>query len=318
MLQNFQQFADQATLVDLSVPFLMTIWNHLEDDLLRAGINSVMSNNPRALCRVSSALQRILKPGFKPGETGYAPEGIIPVLGSFNECLNLSNMAQMLDRRLEFFLRVRSTESEFCGGEWGVEAICQKLNHLPMLDLAGLYFSDCPDYVQTGFFRRMLQEAHAPAPQMIMSLTGARQSGKDFRFFTHWENLALEPGIESCLPFEIGFWAFPVKKGADYQIFQADLGSLNGLRKEFPAQIAEQEARITEVWADRSEFVIAGQFAGPFPVRGYLTGGASHNPLDLRNWDKKDLQTIIASLNSCPVYLQKADQTIELMQNLAN
>lgn len=304
----------RAPYVDLSVPLIVAIWPYLEDDLLRAGISGVLSADPRALCKVSGSLQRFLKPGFKPGESGYAPEGIIPVLGSFADCLSLSNMAQMLDQRLTFLLRVRSGESDFAGGDWGIESICQRLGNLPMIDLGGLFLHKCPDIEQQGYLRRLLHQAQAGNSQMLLPLAAADHNAREFRRFTLWENLALGQDEGGCMPFELGFWAFPVSRGADYQVFQADLGRLHGLRKDFPAQIAGKTARIIELWPDSCEFIVSGHYSGPFPACGYLTGGLEHNPVDLRQWEKSDLQTIIGSLDFCPVYLKKDGKTVEIFQ----
>ncbi len=314
LLQNFQRHSEQAPYVDLSVPFIVAIWSHLEDDLLRAGIAGVLGADPRALCKVSGSLLRFLKPGYKPGESGYASEGIIPVLGSFSDCLSLSNMAQMLDKRLTFLLRVRSGESEFAGGDWGIESICQRLGNLPMLDLGGLFLNKCPDIEQQAYLRRLLHQAHAESTQMLLPLASADHNAREFRRFTLWENLALGQEDEGCMPFELGFWAFPVSNGSDYQIFQTDLGRLHGLRKDFPAQIAGKTARIIEVWPDSCELIVSGHYSGPFPARGYLTGGLEHNPIDLRQWDKSDLQNIMGNLSFCPVYLQKAGKILEIFQ----
>lgn len=311
LLSNIRAHRQRARLLDITAPFLFKIWAHLEDDLLRAGIEGVLSDDPVALLTIGPSLKRILKPGFKSGEIGYAREGLLPVLGSFSECLSLSNMAQMLDQRLRFFLRVRSTVGEYGAGDWGLDSICEQMNSLPMLDLAGFYLHKQLKTVETGILRRHLRQLGSEQAIIMQPLTVSTTENKEFRPYISWESVALENESQGCFPIEIGFWAFPVHSGTDFQIFQADLGRLHGLPESFPAQIAGQTARILDIRPECSEFIIEGHFHGPYPVRGCLTGGNPHEPIDLRQWQIADLKNLLGHLKNCPVYLQKQGKIIE-------
>ena len=313
LFENITRHAAQAPLFDFTVPFLAAIWPHIEEDMLRSGIEGVLSLNPRDLITASPSLQRILKPGFKPGEAGYAPEGLIPVLSSFSECLSLSNMAQMCDKRLSFLLLVRSTDTEFGSGDWGLSSICEKIVNLPMLDLHGFYLRRPPAANETGVLRKLMHQAEADQGMFVAPLSEESRGIKNCKPFIAWETLALEENSKGCFPVEIGFWAFPLHSAPDYQIFQADLGRLHGLPADFPVQIGGRPAKVVNVQPETSEYIIDGHFPGPFPVQSHLTGGAQHEPIDLRLWQKADLQNFLGHIKNCPVYLQKSDGLLELL-----
>lgn len=313
LLDNIGHHAAHSPLFDLTVPFLATIWPQIEEDMLRAGIEGVLSANPQDLTVVTPALQRIIKPGFKPGEAGYAHEGFIPVLSSFADCLSLSNMAQMLDKRLSFFLLVRSTDAEFGAGDWGVNSICEKIVNLPMIDLHGFYLRRQPAANETAMLRKLLHQAEADNGIFLVPLSEENRNIKNCKSFISWETLALEEESKGCFPVEIGFWAFPLHSAPDYQIFQADLGRLHGLPADFPVQIGGRPAKVINIQPETSEYIIDGHFPGPFPVKSHLTGGTPHEPIDLRLWARTDLQNLLGHIQSCPVYLQKSDSLIELL-----
>lgn len=313
LLNNIASHCHDARLIDLTVPFLLKIWSRIEDDLLRAGIDGVLSSDPQALLNVSPSLQRILRPGFRPGETGYAREGLLPVLGSWSECLNLSNTAQIHDQRLPFLLRARSRIGEYGAGDWGLESICEQLHNVPMIDLLGFYTLRQPDPGETAILRRILRRLEAENAMLCLPLASVNSDFKEFRPFLTWETVAIERDGPGCFPVEIGFWAFPVHSGPDYQVFQADIGRLHGLPAgEFPAKIGGYNARISDIQPTHSEFVVEDHLPGPFPAAGFLTGGDAHEPVDLRLWKATDLKNLLAHLDHCPLYLQKDKQIIEI------
>ncbi len=297
-------------MLDLGLPFLPAIWQYLEEDFLRLGINGVLGNDPNMLCQTGKNMLRILRPGFRPEFSGYAREGLIPVLGSFAECLGLSNLAQMSDQRLSFLLRARSAEPEFGAGDWGLESLCQRLYSLPMLDLHGFYVNYRLDDAETAYLKNLLQRVGGGSIFLPTAFLNHNTPG--FRSFITSEYLSLHEGCKGNFPLEIGFWAFPLKRGPDYMIFHADLGRLHGLQHNFPVQVGGKNARVLALYQEHCELVIDGSLNGPYPVKGFLSGGASHDPVDIRLWNKDDLISLLAHWHDNPVYLATDKKVIEV------
>ena len=313
LLGNIARHCQNARLLDLSLPFMRRIYKTAEEDLVRSGINGVLCSDPRTLLNVSGSMQRILIPGFSPAETGYVREGLLPVLSSFSECLNLSNMAQSLDQRLPFLLRARSRFGEFGAGDWGLDSICEKLPNVPMIDLHGFFLTRPVDESEISSFKRQLRRLESPASMLLIPLAMLENNALKFNPFIEWESVGLEKNSSGSFPVEIGFWAFPIKTGPDYQVFQADLGSASGLPSgDFPAIIGGHNARMQKMQINCCEFVVDRQLPGPFPLAGFLTGGNLHTPVDLRQWQQADLQSLLAHLNNCPVFLQTGNAIVEL------
>ncbi len=313
LLSNIAGVSQKASLLDMAMPFLHKIWSHIEDDLIRLGIKGVLSNNPQTLLAVSGALQKILRPNYRPGEAGYAHEGLLPVLGSYSDCLNLSNIAQNHDCRIPFLLRSRARSGEYGAGDWGLDSICEQLQNVPMIDLHGFYFLRQPEPSETSPLRRYLRRLEAHTQMFVMPISVMNSDFKEASPFIDWETVALENAGPGCFPVEAGFWAYPVHAGSDYQIFQADLGSLQGLPYgEFPVQIGGISARLHSLQPEYSEFVVDGQLPGPFPVAGFLTGGRADEPVDLHQWKPTELKSLLAHFDNCPVYLQKNGRTFEI------
>ncbi|HNX74637.1 MAG TPA: hypothetical protein PLM07_09110 [Candidatus Rifleibacterium sp.] len=313
LLGNIARHCQNARLLDLSLPFMRRTYKTAEEDLVRSGINGVLCSDPRTLLSVSASMQRILRPGFSQAETGYAREGLLPVLSSFSECLNLSNLAQSLDQRLPFLVRARSRFGEFGSGDWGLDSICEKLPNVPMIDLHGFFLTRPVDESEVSSFKRQLRRLESPASMLLLPLALTENGTSGLNPFIEWESVGLEKSSNGSFPLEIGFWAFPIKTGPDYQIFQADLGSASGLPSgAFPAMIGGHNARMQNMQINCCEFVVERHLPGPFPVAGFLTGGDLHAPVDLRQWQQTDLQSLLAHLNNCPVFLQTGNDIVEL------
>lgn len=303
LLDNINRVAERSSLIDISVPVIQRIWHHIEDDLLRSGINGVISNAPEALSRVSGQFIRILKPGFRNCETGYAGNDIIPVLSTFADCLALSNMAQMLDRRLTFLLRARSLSPEFAAGEHGLEDICNRAKQLPLIDFKGFFLQKPPEASETASLKGIAARCFSTECRLICP--GST--------YSKWENLALVENAAGIFPLEIGAWAFPVESGSDYQTFQIDLGYSHGLPAAFPARVAGFEARVVETGEDYTELLINGHFQGPYPARCYLAGGSTHDPVDLQSWKISDLRNFLTHEQGFPIYLEKNRTILEVL-----
>lgn len=313
LLSNIAAHLAKAPLLDVGLPFLQKIWPHLEDDLIRNGLTGVLSSSPTFLLNVSPALQRILRPGYRPPETGYAREGLLPVLGSFADCLNLSNMAQMLDRRLTFLLRVRARSGEFGAGDWGLDTICEQLANIPMIDITGFFLLRQPEKSEIYTLRRHLRRLESPRSDLVVPLSLIVSDHAEYRTFISNEVLGLAGG-SGCFPVETGFWAFPVRSGRDYQLYQVDLGAMHGLpAREFPACIGGNPARQVNLQPGFCEFIVDSHLPGPFPVAGYLTGGPAHAPVDLRAWKPAELLNLIGHMQHCPIYLQTGDGLLEML-----
>ncbi|MDD3148502.1 MAG: hypothetical protein PHD82_14510, partial [Candidatus Riflebacteria bacterium] len=169
-----------------------------------------------------------------------------------------------------------------------------------------------PESGEISTMRRILRRLENSEPLLLVPLSCTSGDCHELRPFITWEPFALEGNAPGCFPVETGFWAFPVKTGSDYQIFQADIGMLHGLpNHDFPVKIAGRNARVCNLHTDFCEFLVNGHLPGPFPVMGFLTGGDTHAPVDLQNWKPADLKNLLAHLDHCPLYLQKNNQIIE-------
>ncbi len=313
LLANIAACCHAARYIDLSLPLLQKIWSLIEDDLLRAGISGALCNTPRPLLEISSSMQRILRPGYRPSETGYVREGLLPVISSFSECLSLSNMAQTYDQRLNFLLRVRSRAGEYGSGDWGLDTILEQLANVPMIDMHGFFMQRQPGVNETSSLKRHLRKLEATGSLILLPLASSLSDQEGLTPFIEWETVSLDEKRSGTFPVEIGFWAFPVHTGRDHQIFQTDIGSLDGLPTgDFPAQICGKKAGIVEMHPDRCEFVVEELLHGPFPVKGFLTGGSLHEPLDLRQWKLADLRSLLAHLSRFPIFVRKNGRCIEL------
>lgn len=312
-MSNIQRNALNAELVDLSPPLFRQIWPYIEEDVLRAGIKGVISATTPILLSAGAGFEKILKPGSRQSDKGYARTGIVPVVSSIAECLALSNLAQSLDQRMTFLVHVRSCDSDIPSGDWNLESICEKLPTLPMIDLAGFYLRFVPQARILGYFRRLLHSAEAVAQRIICPGSASSEKIDGISYYSLWENLAIGVDAVGCFPLEIGCWAYPVRTSSDYQVLQADIGMLHGLPLSFPVLVGGEPARIDRIDTDFCEFIVDKPLAGPFPVRALLTGGSAHQSVELREWRIEDLKNLLGRLDNCPIYLQKKAQLIEIM-----
>lgn len=312
-MDNINRAAAKSVFIDISIPIIQRIWHHIEDDLLRSGINGVISDSPGALSRVSGQFIRILKPGFRNCETGYAGSEIIPVLSTFADCLALSNMAQMLDRRLAFLLRARDLSLEFAAGEHGLEDICNRSKQLPLVDFNGFFLQKPPKVSEVTPLKSVAARCFNSDCRLICPGSNFKGSNKDCCTYSKWENLALVDNSEGIFPLEIGTWAFPVESGADYQTYQIDLGLSHGLPAAFPARIGGFEARVVETFENFTELIINGHFQGPYPARCYLAGGSTHDPVDLHSWKISELRNFLTHEQGFPVYLENNQTLLEFL-----
>ncbi|EKD84478.1 MAG: hypothetical protein ACD_39C00026G0005 [uncultured bacterium] len=312
-ISNVVRVAQRAEIMDLSLPLFRQIWPHIEEDVLRAGIKGIISASTPTLLAAGEGLERVLKPGSRQGDKGYARAGIVPVVSSISECLALSNLAQSLDQRLAFLINVRSTDSDTPSGDWSLEGICEKVPALPMIDLTGFYLRFSPPARLLGYFKRLLYAADAVAQRIICPPGNFSEKLEGVSYYSMWENLAIDADSSSCFPLEIGCWAYPVRTGSDFQVFQADIGRLHGLPEEFPVIIDGEPARIEKVDTDYCEFVTDKPFAGPFPIKALITGGSAYQSVELRDWRVEDLKNLLGHLENCPIYLQKKTRLVEIL-----
>lgn len=313
LIANIAQVASSAEIIDLGLPLLRQIWPYIEEDVLRIGIKGLVSQETQVLLSADHAFTRILKPGFQPGDKGYARAGIFPVLSSLQECLALSNLAQGLDQRLPFLVHVRSCDSDTPSGDWNLESICEKIPSLPMVDLAGFYMRFSPQERLLGYFRRLLHNAEAAAYNIICPISLEIAAFDEVSCYFCWESLAMKTDSSACFPLEIGCWAYPVGSGSDYQIFQADIGRLHGLPAKFPILIAGEKAELEKLEDDFCEFVVRKQMTGPFPVQALLTGGSALQAIELPDWQPDDLRNLLLHLGDCPIYLQQKTGMLEIL-----
>lgn len=313
LMSNIVQVAQSASIIDLGLPMLRQLWPYIEEDILRAGINGLASTDTETLICADASFERILKPGSRQSDKGYARAGIVPVMSSVSECLALSNLAQSLDQRLPFLIHVRSSESDSPSGDWNLESICEKVPSLPMIDLAGFYLRFTPAARLIGYFRRLLHNSEAIARKIICPLDSESEKIEGITCYSLWENLAIAVGATTCFPVEIGCWAYPVRTGSDFQIFQADIGRLHGLPEKFPVLIGNQKAEIERIADDFCEFIIRSPLAGPFPEKALLTGGSALSAVEMSEWKPEALQNLLLHLSDCPIYLQQNSRIIEIM-----
>lgn len=313
LLSNVVQAAQRAEIIDLSLPLFRQLWPYIEEDVVRAGIKGVTGSSIPVLLSASNELERILKPASRQSDKGYARAGIVPVLSSVSECLALSNLAQGLDQRMPFLIHVRSTDSDAPSGDWSLESICEKVPTLPMIDLSGFYLRFSPAARLIGYFKRLLHTAEAVNQRIICPASASGEMLAGVSYCSMWENLAIDSSKSACFPLEIGCWAYPVRTGADYQVFQADIGRLHGLPEDFPAIIEGEPAKLQKIATDYCEFVTQRPLEGPFPARVLLTGGSAYQSIELREWRVEDLKNLLGHLENCPIYLQKKERLIEII-----
>ncbi len=313
LLENILIHAADSDCLDLCAPFYKRIWSYLEDDIIRSGIKSLISVDPELLLTASSSLKKILGPGVSPGAHGYAKESLIPVLGSFSDCLSLSNMAQMHDCRMPFMLRFRSSTIEAVQSDDILEGICERLPTLPMLDLCG-FFSHYPVRTEEISALRGNLAHYGLDKKTFYSAAGeSGEKSHNVSRYINWQAFALGKNKNGVFPCEIGFWATPVKSGMDYQLFLVDMGLAHGLCNDFPATIGGYDAKVVEVFERHCEMIIQGNHQGPWPVKGFLTGGPAHKCVALERWKESDLRNLLIHLGPCPVYLEKNARIIEIL-----
>lgn len=313
LMSNVVQVAQQAEIIDLGLPVLRQIWPYIEEDMLRAGITGIACSETPVLLEADSVFERLLKPGSRQTDKGYACAGIVPVMSSVSECLALSNLAQSLDERLPFLVHVRSSDSDSPSGDWSLESICEKIPSLPMIDLAGFYLKFAPAARLLGYFRRLLHNAEAVTQKIICPIMHDSDDIEGLTHYSLWENLAIESKDSACFPLEIGCWAYPVRTASHYQIFQADIGRVHGLPEVFPVIVGGEPAGIETVGDDFCEFIVKKPVAGPFPVKAIITGGSALQSVDMQDWHPEDLKNLLRHLTNCPIYLQQRTRLIEIM-----
>ena len=313
LMSNIIQVAQVASIIDLGLPVLRQLWPFIEEDALRAGIRGITCAETETLLCADTSLERILKPGSSLSDKGYARAGIVPVISSISECLALSNLAQSYDQRLPFLVHVRSSESDSPSGDWSLESICEKIPSLPMIDLIGFYLKFTPPARLLGYFRRLLHNSEAIAQKIICPASPACENLEGVTCYSLWENMSIGSEDISCFPIEIGCWAYPVRSGSDFQVFQADIGRLHGLPERFPVIVGNETAEITKVCDDFCELLIRRPLAGPFPEKALITGGSELAAVEMSEWQIDDLRTLLLQLSNCPIYLQQKNSTIEIM-----
>jgi len=311
LMSNIIQTAQKAAIIDLDLPMLRQLWPYIEEDMLRAGIQGLACADTDTLLCADTTLERILKPASRQSDKGYARAGIVPVMSSVSECLALSNLAQSLDQRMPFLVHVRSPESDSPGGDWNLESICEKVPSLPMIDLAGFYLRFTPPERLLGYFRRLLHNAEAIARRIICPLNAGAERLEGVTCYSLWENLAT--GNNTCFPVEIGCWAYPVRVGNDFQIFQADIGRRQGLPEKFPVIVGGEIGEVSEISDDFCEFIVRRPLDGPFPEKALLTGGPAFAPVEMSEWQTGDLRNLLLHLSGCPIYLQQKNRIIEIL-----
>ncbi len=313
LIGNIIRAAQTASIIDLGLPMLRQLWPHIEEDILRVGIQGLTCSDTETLLGADASFERILKPGSSQGDKGYARAGIVPVISSVSECLALSNLAQGIDQRLTFLVQVRSADSDSPSGDWNLENICEKVPSLPMIDLAGFYLKFTPSARLLGYFRRLLHNAEAIAQRIICPAAPGSENLEGVTCYSLWENLALDTGAKTCFPVEIGCWAYPIRTGNDFQVFQADIGRLHGLPEKFPIIIGGEAAQIEKISDDFCEFSIHRPLSGPFPEKALITGGSALAAVEMAEWHPEDLRNLLLHISDCPIYLQKKTCIIEIM-----
>lgn len=295
ILENIRRHCNKAPMINLFGPFLCKIWKSIEDDLLRFGIKGILCSNSSVLSQIDAKITKILLPGFSIDELGCAQSGILPVIDSMSALCALSNIAQMYDKRLYFLFRIRSLPNMLYCDQHYCESLFNGANVLPMISAAGVYSDFGISNTDLPLLRRMLYECENSADLPIYtSLSAYDPQVAQITPFINYESVALCTNITGAFPCEISFTAHLIGEKYGHQLFRADIGLKDGLPPVFPIRVDNNEAKVVTVEPDHFIFKIADHYEGPQPITGYLTGGSPLNPVDLSQWDTKDLITILS------------------------
>ncbi len=293
LLENIRINLDKSRALTLFGPYLTNYWFDIESELISYGIKTVLSSNPQLLEGIHPSLTRVLKPPFPQESLGSAIRGVIPVINSFNECAALSNLAQMYNKRLSYFFRVATYPNQISSYIIELERVLSIIKDLPLISLTGIY----ADFGITNYDYKMLKqrlhslglETDLKLYQPILDL----ENSEAISFMTY-EPMALGKGLRGVFPYEISFQAQPIGEKNNKPIYHVDAGLAQGLPSSFPISVPHHKATLLEVESEHFLFKLEDVHQGPFPIRGYLTGGDLFNPVDISEWKKKHL---IALLN---------------------
>lgn len=295
ILDNIRTHLGRAQALAILGPYLKHQWFDIEETLITYGIDGVLSNDPALLEQVHPSFTRILYPTYPLEALGAATKGVMPVIETFAQCAALSNLAQMHNARLRYFFRIPSLggQLDFCLTQ--IETTLTAIKNLPLISLSGLY----ADFgVEEYEHKILLERLHALEIQQNLQLyqpLSATPNKNATPFLTH-ESLALGKCASGVFPYEVSCDAHPVGEIAGEPIFRADLGHIHGLPDCFPIATPGYEVQLISVEPQYFLFKLNQPYHGSNPLTAYLTGGDLLNPIDLSQWQKKHLLTLLDHL----------------------
>ena len=289
---------------DLSIQLFARIWDKISSDLQLCGTKIVVGADSQKLAALGSEFERILRPGFKPGEFGCAKAGVISVLTRYSQLLALSNQAQSDDCRYRFLLRISTMSDYFSSSEFGWQEIVQRLGSLPMIDLVGFWLENEVGAQQRAILRRHLTAENSFFIDDISSSPLSSAS---------WQILGLGKEVLP-VPFSVRFWAYPFLIENSRVLLRIGLGQVNGLPERFPVMVENRSAEVIERGIDHC--VIAIDKPGdnlPARCAGHLLGGNVSEPVSPHSWHAQDLKCFLQHWQELPVYMKDAEQVFEFL-----
>ncbi|GAB4272532.1 MAG: hypothetical protein Kow0029_11220 [Candidatus Rifleibacteriota bacterium] len=306
-LSNLQKFSGGRYILDLSIPILAQTAVKFDEDLIRCGFKFLACDRARVLANLCRRFSGIMLPGFSPDELGYASDGLLPVLSAFSEILCLSNMAQSYDVRYGFILRIRTNDEAFSYCNTGFRNLLGRISTLPMIDLRGLFIDFEADEKEINKIVREISAAFDLESILVFGKDNCITPLK----LLGWEVLGLENSMLP-LPFELGFWAYPIKTELNKILYRTDFGLKEGLPDSFPVKINNRIAEVTKVDFDHCILSVEA-IETPSPAKGYFLGGDNYEPVSQHHWRGKNLKNLLWHYRNLPVYVISEETTEEIL-----
>ena len=291
--KNLLSLDPEKSVIDLTAPFISKSWQYIEEDVIRTGIKTIASRNPKDLLPANKHFRKILLPGFSKDQLGYAAKDIVPVIGNYEEILALSNLAQENDSRISFLIRIKTLNENFSFGEYGYYDLIGKVRMLPMVDFAGVYFdTNCSAKVNEKKFVRNIYKVSDTSDLLLL----ACENDTDFKETKKLRSWPLGGISEDIMPLAIsaGFLAYPVNKVDNETIFRIDIGLKDGLPLTFPALIEQFNAEVKEI---NLYYTILGvkEFSSnrPYPYHGIFIGRQLGENVSQHQWEQIHLKNYL-------------------------
>ena len=312
LLSNIGKYTHDCHWLDMVIPSMGIIWPYICDELKRISISGIISSEPGLLLNLRNDFEGILKPSFAINAVNNIEESITPVLNNYSECISYSNAAQMIGRRLKYYLSVYSTyASDPISGIVNLDNLCMQLDELSLIDFEGFFINRKLPISSYRMIKKKIENANYSDKKVLIPQEHLVDEFKtNFNPYISWEALGLESNSTSCFPIEIGVRAIPARANKNGIIYYIELGKLHGLPNNFPVIINGTKGEIVNVELNYSEIFIELRPESVItPAIATLAGGTPDNPIDIRDWDNNDLKVFLSQLPLCSVYLQSNDDT---------